>query len=116
MSALHYLQFEPFDNPMQLSKVGNWVITFLSPKDELKQIQLAITHVIPRQVSAQLQPRRIIIHSTEHEQHWLIQAIECFDSTRNQEIILNAADETAQQMLRSILQEFHKYDVDVSLI
>ncbi|WP_180108535.1 hypothetical protein [Acinetobacter sp. YH12147] len=116
MSALHYLQFEPFDNPMQLSKVGNWVITFLSPKDELKQIQLAITHVIPRQASAQLQPRRIIIHSTEHEQRWLIQAIECFDSTRNQEIILNAADETAQQMLRSILQEFHKYDVDVSLI
>ncbi|MEQ1411410.1 hypothetical protein [Acinetobacter indicus] len=116
MSALHYLQFEPFDNPMQLSKVGNWVITFLSPKDELKQIQLAITHVIPRQVSAQLQPRSIIIHSTEHEQRWLIQAIECFDSTRNQEIILNAADETAQQMLRSILQEFHKYDVDVSLI
>ena len=116
MSALHYLKFEPFDNPMQLSKVGNWVITLLSPKDELKQIQLAITHVIPRQVSAQLQPSRIIIHSTEHEQRWLIQAIECFDSTRNQEIILNAADETAQQMLRSILQEFHKYDVDVSLI
>lgn len=32
----HYLEFDAFDNPMQLSKVGNWVITFLSPAEELE--------------------------------------------------------------------------------
>ena len=39
----HYLEFDAFDNPMQLSKVGNWVITFLSPVEELQFVQLAIT-------------------------------------------------------------------------
>ena len=55
---MHFFAFDAYDNPMQLSKVGNWVITFLSPKDQESQIQLAITNLLPRQISAHLQPTR----------------------------------------------------------
>lgn len=69
MGSAFFLEFDAYDNPMQLSKVGNWVITFLSPKDQEHQIQLAITNVLPRQISAQLQPRRIVIQQSADAQH-----------------------------------------------
>lgn len=115
MYMSHYLEFDAFDNPMQLSKIGNWVITFLSPVEELQFVQLAITYVLPRQISDSLQPRRVLIQKSPIEHHWLIQAIECFDSTTRQEISLSPEHTTAQQTLAQILQEFEKYDVDVQL-
>ncbi|MGX9939101.1 hypothetical protein ACVHNT_04735 [Acinetobacter pseudolwoffii] len=111
----HYLEFDAFDNPMQLSKVGNWVITFLSPAEELELVQLAITYVLPRQLSDSLQPRRVVIQKSPIEYYWLIQAIECFDSNTRQEISLSPEHITAQQTLKQILQEFEKYDVNVQL-
>lgn len=111
----HYLEFDAFDNPMQLSKVGNWVITFLSPVEELQFVQLAITYVLPRQISDSLQPRRVLIQKSPIEHHWLIQAIECFDSTTCQEISLSPEHTTAQQTLAQILKEFEKYDVNLQL-
>ncbi|WP_034588542.1 MULTISPECIES: hypothetical protein [Acinetobacter] len=112
----YYLEFDAFDNPMQLSKVGNWVITFVSAADELENVQLAITYVLPRQMSDELQPRRVLIHKTENEQQWLIQYIECFDSQNNKEVQLPPSDELAQQTLQQILDEFDRYDVNVQLI
>jgi hypothetical protein len=112
----HYFVFDAFDNPMHLSKVGNWVITFLSPKEELEHIQLAITYVLPRHLSEQLQPRRVIIHNTAQADHWLIQEIECYNSQNMQEVTLESKDPVAQQALQQIIQEFSKYDVNVSLI
>ncbi len=109
-------EFDPFDHPTQLSKVGNWVITFLSPASELHDIQLAITYVLPRQANDQLQARRVIIHSTAHEQQWLIQNIECFDSAQNTEIDLLATTLEGQQVLQTVVQEFARYDVLVKLI
>lgn len=111
----HYLEFDAFDNPMQLSKVGNWVITFLNPAEEVENIELAITYVLPRQVSEALQPRRVLIQKSELEHHWLVQAVECFDSQTRQEIQLNPLDTLAQQTLKQILAEFSRYDVDVAL-
>lgn len=114
----HYLVFDAFDNPMHLSKVGNWIITFLSPKDEINTIQLAITYVLPRQISAQLQPRRVIIESqsqTNREQ-WRVENIECYDSQTMQELHLSSNDPIGQQALEQIIQEFAKYDVNVNLI
>ncbi|ENW29301.1 MULTISPECIES: hypothetical protein [Acinetobacter] len=111
----HYLEFDAFDNPMQLSKVGNWVITFLSPVEELQFVQLAITYVLPRQISDSLQPRLVLIQKSPLEHHWLIQAIECFDSTTCQEISLSPEHTTAQQTLAQILKEFEKYDVNLQL-
>lgn len=111
----HYLEFDAFDNPMQLSKVGNWVITFLSPAEELELVQLAITYVLPRQLSESLQPRRVVIQKSSIEHYWLIQAIECFDSNTRQEISLSPEHITAQKTLKQILQEFEKYDVNVQL-
>ncbi|WP_312157392.1 hypothetical protein [Acinetobacter variabilis] len=111
----HYLEFDAFDNPMQLSKVGNWVITFLNPAEELDTIQLAITYVLPRQISDVLQPRRVLIQKSSIEHHWLIQTIECFDSGTNQEVHIRPADELGQQTLHQILDEFDRYDVNVTL-
>lgn len=112
----YLFEFDPFDQPTQLSKVGNWVITFLSPADELVNIQLAITYVLPRQANDQLQARRIIINSTAHEQRWLIQHIECFDSANNAELNLFADDAKAQQILDRLVHEFARYDVNLRLI
>ncbi|ATO20038.1 hypothetical protein BS636_10410 [Acinetobacter sp. LoGeW2-3] len=110
----HYLEFDAFDNPMQLSKVGNWVITFISAADD-DHIQLAITYVLPRQISDALQPRRVLIEKTFHEHQWLIQTIECFDSQSNQEVQIAPSDELGQQTLQQILEEFGRYDVNVTL-
>jgi len=111
----YYLEFDAFDNPMQLSKVGNWVITFLSSAEEKTAVELAITYVLPRQVSTELQARRVLIQQTEIRNHWLVQGIECFDSQTNQEVYLAPDDEMAQRTLHQILEEFGRYDVDVQL-
>lgn len=107
----YFLEFDAFDNPMQLSKVGNWIITFLSPKDDVNQIQLAITHVLPRQMTDQLQPRRLIMHNGAVENHWEIECIECFDSHLNKEIEFSPEDAQAQSVIQLILKEFERYDV-----
>jgi len=116
MGSAFFLEFDAYDNPMQLSKVGNWVITFLSPKDQEHQVQLAITNVLPRQISAQLQPRRIVIQQSADAQQWQIQQIDCFDSQTNQEISFQARDTIGQTVIQRVIQEFDKYDVSIQLI
>lgn len=111
----YYLEFDAFDNPMQLSKVGHWVITFMSPPEEIEHIVLAISSVLPRQLCEHLQPRRVLIQKSQIKHHWLIQGIECFDSTLKQELILRAEQATAQHILSTILEEFEKYEVNVQL-
>lgn len=111
----YFLEFDAFDNPMQLSKVGNWVITFLSPKEELENIQLAITYVLPRQANGELQPRRIMICKTSLENTWRIETIECFNSAQNTEVNFSPASQEAQQILQSAQNEFERYDVCVRL-
>ncbi|ALH95616.1 hypothetical protein [Acinetobacter equi] len=110
-----YLKFEPFDQPTQLSKVGNWVITFVSTKDDLTHI-LAITHVIPRQADQEIQIRRLVIQATNTENCWEILNIEAFNGILNQEVILNLQEEKTQQLILEILKEFNKYDVSIQLI
>lgn len=113
MSA-HFV-FAPFDNPMHLSKVGNWVITFLSPQNA-PNVELAITNVIPRQNQAVLQPRRLVLTQTAQEHAWKILSLECYDhlcqSDRN--VDLNATE--ANVVYQQIMSEFEKYDVDIQLI
>ncbi|OTG69119.1 hypothetical protein B9T25_00480 [Acinetobacter sp. ANC 4470] len=116
MHSQHYLKFHPADNPMYLKKLGNWVITFINSQDEFTNIQLAITSVLPRQVSDNLQPTRIIIHQTEFDHRWLIQQIECYDSLDGKDKLLSCHDKIGKQMIQNIMQEFNKYDVEVSLL
>ena len=99
---------------MHLSKVGNWIITFLSPKEELTHIQLAITHVLPRQICDYLQPRRLMMRSGPAAHYWEIESIECFDSRLNQDITLQLESAQAQQLIRTILQDFDRYGVNVN--
>ena len=110
----YFLEFDPFDNPMHLSKVGNWIITFLSPKEKLPHIQLAIAHVLPRQICDYLQPRRLIMRSGPAAQYWEIESIECFDSCLNQDITLQLESAQAQQAIHTILQDFDRYGVNVN--
>lgn len=116
MTSLHYLEFDPADNPMYLKKVGNWVLTFLNSRDELADIQLAITSVLPRQVSENLQPVRVIIHETAVENCWLIQQIECYDSAQGRDEQFSCNDEIGIKVIQSIMQEFNKYDIEVNLL
>ena len=116
MSFLRYLEFHPADNPMYLKKVGNWVLTFLNSRDELTNIQLAMTSVLPRQVSEKLQPIRIIIEQTEIENRWLIQQVECYDSEQVKDKCLSYKDEIGMKVIQKIIQEFKKYDVDIDLL
>ncbi|WP_374573981.1 hypothetical protein [Acinetobacter sp.] len=110
----YFLEFDPLDNPMHLSKVGNWIITFLSPKEELTHIQLAIAHVLPRQICDYLQPRRLIMRSGPAAHHWEIESIECFDSSLKQDIMLQPENAQAQQVIHTILQDFERYGVSVN--
>lgn len=110
----YFLEFEPWDNPMHLSKVGNWIITFLSPQEELTHIQLAIAHVLPRRICDRLQPRRLIMRSCPVAHYWEIERIECFDSSLNREILLQPENAQAQQAIHAILQDFDRYGVSVN--
>ena len=115
-TAVQILEFDPFDNPMHLSKVGNWVITFLSPQEQTEHIQLAITNVIPRQVSDQLQPRRIVIRQADLPDQWRIEEIECYDCEQQTDTALDNQPEVLVQVIDALIQEFQKYDVHVNLI
>lgn len=115
MSQEFSLAFDPFDHPTQLSKVGNWVFTFLSSPEEMPDIRLAITNVMPRHISDELQPRRVIIHNTEDENIWQIEVVECFNSQTNQEVLFPAAAPQSQQVLNFIIAEFARYDVNLTL-
>lgn len=112
----YFLEFDAFDNPMHLSKVGNWVITFLNPKEELVNIQLAITYVLPRQANGEVQPRRIVISNSKQENQWLVEEVECFNSANNQEIHFSPKTNEAQNILQNVLKEFARYDVCARLI
>mgnify|MGYP000361332413 CR=1 FL=1 len=111
----YFLEFEPLDNPMHLSKVGNWIITFLSPKEELTHIQLAIAHVLPRRICDGLQPRRLIMRSCPVAHYWEIERIECFDSSLNQELVFLPESPQAQAVIQTILKEFERYDVCINM-
>lgn len=113
---MHYsFEFDEFDNPQHLSKVGNWVITFLTSAEQTEFTQLAITNVIPRQATQQLQPRRLIIEQKINENDWEILQLECFDGEHNQEIRVEISEPIAQKILQQFIAEFAKYDVHLSL-
>ena len=107
--------FAPYDNPMHLSKVGNWVITFASDAQAAQTI-LALTYVIPRQQSEEIQPRRLLIQQCLEKQHyWDIQTIECYNANMQQDQLLELNSPIAQQILKEIIQEFQKYDVEMTI-
>ncbi|AXY60626.1 hypothetical protein [Acinetobacter sp. WCHAc010052] len=116
MSVSHFLEFDSFDNPTQLNKIGNWVITFLSPSDSVAPVQLGITSVLPRQISDSIQPSRITIQSTNDDNQWLIQQIECYEGHNGKECFFTAEDQTGQDILVALIHELKKYDVNVQLI
>ncbi len=112
---MQYIQFHPADDPTHLSKVGNWVITFLTDQNSEKT-QLSITNIIPRQIQDELQPRRFILENTLTINTWSIQLIECFNSTLNQTFELELGSQHARQFIQQLLFEFDRYDVEATFI
>lgn len=111
-----YLKFDPLDQPTQLSKVGNWVITFIDPAQQSTQTQLAITYVIPRQANQDIHIRHIAIENTPDENIWRVIRVDAFNGLFNQELVLDPTQSTSQKLIQQILIEFAKYDVNISLI
>lgn len=111
----HSLVFAPFDNPMHLSKVGNWVMTFLSAP-EAKWVELAITSVLPRQNQNILQPRRLVIQQTAEEGVWTIKTLECYDQSIKSDVPVALDDTQAMAVFQQIIAEFEKYDVEIQLL
>ncbi|OTG93714.1 hypothetical protein [Acinetobacter sp. ANC 3832] len=110
------IQFALFDNPMHLSKVGNWVITFISPQEQLEKNQLAISSVLPIQMMNDIQPRRIYISQMDDPTIWNIDRIECFDSAQALEYEVNDEDDLFKQIIESMIIEFQRYDVELAII
>lgn len=109
----HILSFDPADNPMQLSKIGNWLFTYLSPVDEHLNIVLAITSVLPHQISHGLQPQRMIITGQTGTLEWNIQQIEFFDNTLSEIQIYHLDDEVSTKFIQQFIQDCYKYDVEI---
>ncbi|WP_273777057.1 hypothetical protein [Acinetobacter sp. GSS19] len=116
MATAHFIKFDPADNPMQLSKIGNWVMTYLSPEDELVNIRLAFTTILPQHISEHLQPLRICIAKAEADNHWQIENIECYDSQQGKDVHFHADDAMGQLVLDKLFHEFDHYDIPLTLI
>ena len=106
--------FAPADNPMYLSKVGNWVITFISDA-QTQPVRLAMTYVIPRQQDHGMQPRRIEIEQATTPHAWDIQSLECYDAEQSKDTLLDVNSEQASEFFQNILLEFQKYDVEMTI-
>ena len=115
MPDSHFLHFNPADNPAQLSKIGNWLITYLSPQDENQAIVLAISYVLPIQMTLDLQPRQICIAKTQNENEWRIESIECFDSQTSKNYCIDLNSSEALTILHRLMSEFERYDVELEL-
>lgn len=109
------LQFAPADDPRYLSKVGHWVITFLS-KPQADITELAITNVIPRQANLALQARKFIIESSGDNTLWDVVSIACFDGQKNCNFELDVNHSLSQQFLLDLLEEFARYDVEIEIL
>ena len=112
MNLTHCLHFSTFDNPTQLSKIGNWVITFLNTAEN-SPTQLAISNVIARQISNDLQLRTLHIQQTEQELVWQVLKLEYFDSAHAQMFEADLNTDLTQNFIQQLMHEFARYDVEL---
>lgn len=112
------LQFDTFDNPMYLKKVGNWVITFLNAEEQQtsQSIRLAIRSVLPIQISDGIQPRAIHIQQTHDENIWRVENAEFFSSTDQQHHTIELQHALMLNIVEKIIYEFKRYDVEIQLL
>ena len=108
----HLLVFHPDDNPMQLSKIGHWLFTYISPPDETINIVLAISSVLPHQLSHGLQPQRMLICGQTGGFEWKIQHLEFFNNMNSHTEPYSLEDVASQQFIQQFIQNSQKYDGD----
>ena len=77
---------------------------------------MTITNLLPRQISAHLQPRRIVIQQGTDALLWQILQIECFDSQKNHELSFQPDDDVGLAVIQKIIQVFDKYDVNIQIV
>jgi hypothetical protein len=112
MPMSHYIEFDIDDNPRYLSKVGNWVITFLTPA-LVSCTQLAISFVIPTQHHNHQQVRRFVIQNTDNDQIWRVIAIEYDDHSSMQTLNLELESTLLTQFIQQLQNELRRYDVEI---
>ena len=114
MMPLH-LVFHPDDHPAQLKKVGNWVITFPARRENSETLQLIIRSVIPQQMNQNMQLLNLEIHQSTLDHHWEISTLSYFDGEQAIELHPDIENPIAIKMLKELIQEFGKYDVELQL-
>ncbi len=114
MMPIH-LVFHPDDHPAQLKKVGNWVITFLTRRENSETLQLIIRSVIPQQMNQNMQLLNLEIHQSALDHHWEILTMSYFDGEQAIELHPDIENPIAIKMLKELIQEFGKYDVELQL-
>ena len=112
------LQFDAFDNPMYLKKVGNWVITFLNSVEQntTHPIRLSIHSVLPIQLSDSIQPRSIEIYQSNDENIWYVENAAFFNSHNQQFHTIKFQHDMMLKIVETIIAEFKRYDVDIQLL
>ena len=113
MNQIHFLRFSACDNPMQLNKIGNWVITFRDIT-ECMPIQLAITHVIPPQISDHLQLRSLYLQQMQNSLDWQMIQLEYTENTQAKIISSDFNSSLTLNFIKQLIHEFKRYDVELS--
>lgn len=114
MMPLHLI-FHPEDHPAHLKKVGNWVITFPANLESDETSHLVIQSVIPQQMNQKIQLLSLEICQSGLDHHWEILTMSYFDGEQAIELHPDTENLIAIKMLKELIQEFGKYDVELQL-
>ncbi len=114
MMPLHLI-FHPEDHPAHLKKVGNWVITFPANLESDETSHLVIQSVIPQQMNQKIQLLSLEICQSGLDHHWEILIMRYFDGEQTIELHPDTENLIAIKMLKELIQEFGKYDVELQL-
>ncbi|AUX84780.1 hypothetical protein C3F34_00970 [Acinetobacter sp. ACNIH2] len=114
MMPLHLI-FRPEDHPAHLKKVGNWVITFPANLESDETSHLVIQSVIPQQMNQKIQLLSLEICQSTLDHHWEILIMRYFDGEQAIELHPDTESLIAIKMLKELIQEFRKYDVELQL-
>lgn len=110
-----HLVFHPDDHPAQLKKVGNWVITFPARRENSETLQLIICSVIPQQMNQSMHLLNLEIRQSMLDHHWEILTLSYFDGEHAIELHPDTKNPIAIKMLKELIQEFGRYDVELQL-
>ena len=91
------------------------MITFPARRENSETLQLIIRSVIPQQMNQNIQLLNLEIHQSKPDHHWEILTMSYFDGEHAIELHPDTENLIAIKMLKELIQEFGKYDVELQL-